>query len=99
MKKQTWQKVEAEPEIEPIVLDESDAFAWTLQLEPPFLPSYPLHQKCVRNVVRTAIRKRLNEHQTRVLFMLFGLDSGQEMTAPAVAKPPGLFGVVCVRNA
>lgn len=89
MKKQTWQEVEAEPEIELIALDESDAFAWKLQLEPPFLPSYPLHQKCVRDVVRTAIRKRLNEHQTRVLFMLFGLDSGQEMTAPAVAKSLG----------
>lgn len=84
MKKQTWQEVEAEPEIEPIALDESDAFAWKMQLEPPFLPSYPLHQKCVRNVVRTAIRKRLNEHQTRVLFMLFGLDSGQEMTLEEV---------------
>lgn len=84
MKKQTWQEVEAEPEIEPIALDESDAFAWKLQLEPPFLPSYPLHQKCVRDVVRTAIRKRLNEHQTRVLFMLFGLDSGQEMTLEEV---------------
>jgi hypothetical protein len=86
MKKQTWQEVEAEPEIEPIALDESDAFAWKLQLETPFLPSYPLHQKCVRDVVRAAIRKRLNEHQARVLFMLFGLDSGQERTAPAVAK-------------
>lgn len=89
MKKQTWQEVEAEPEIEPIALDESDAFAWKLQLEPPFLPSYPLHQKCVRDVVRTAIQKRLTEHQARVLFMLFGLDSGQEMTAPAVAENLG----------
>lgn len=80
MAKPTWQDIVNEPDLQPIALDDSDAFAWKLQLEPPFLPSYPLHQKCVRDVVRRAMGKVLNERQSHVMFMLFGLDSGQDMT-------------------
>ena len=88
MKNPTWRKVWREPAeaIAPTLTPEQ-AYNWKLQLEPPPLPSYPLHQQCVREILLSHIGT-LTPKEQDVVRWRFGIDC-QELTLKEVGARLG----------
>jgi hypothetical protein len=89
MKNPTWRKVWREPAeaIAPTLTPEQ-AYNWKLQLEPPPLPSYPLHQQCVREMLHGQL-KILTRKERWILCWRYGIGC-REMTGEEVGA---VFGV------
>lgn len=83
-----WRYVYEQLEPEPRELTPEEATAWKWQLEPPPLPSYPLHRECVRSLIASELNK-LTPKERAVIKWRFGIGC-RDLTGEEIGN---LFGV------